>query len=99
MTISISMAMTMTMTIGTDWAGGVYNLSMEFSDDYPSKPPKCKFIPCLFHPNIYPSGTVCLSILNDDDKASSWSCSITIKQVLVGKFDVFIYLCHKIIVT
>lgn len=27
---------------GTDWEGGVYKVSMEFSEDYPSKPPKCK---------------------------------------------------------
>ena len=26
----------------TDWAGGVYKVRMEFSDEYPSKPPKCK---------------------------------------------------------
>lgn len=72
---------------GTDWAGGVYNMSMEFSEDYPSKPPKCKFTttPVLFHPNIYPSGTVCLSILNDDDKG--WSSSITIKQTLAAIQD------------
>lgn len=24
---------------------------------------RCKFTPVIFHPNIYPSGTVCLSIL------------------------------------
>ena len=39
---------------------------MEFSEDYPSKPPKCKFKPPLFHPNVYPSGTICLSILNEE---------------------------------
>jgi ubiquitin-protein ligase len=27
---------------------------------------KCKFEPPLFHPNVYPSGTVCLSILEED---------------------------------
>jgi hypothetical protein len=27
---------------GTDWEGGVFKVSMEFSEDYPSKPPKCK---------------------------------------------------------
>ena len=27
---------------GTDWENGVFKVSMEFSDDYPSKPPKCK---------------------------------------------------------
>jgi ubiquitin-conjugating enzyme E2 I len=26
---------------GTDWEGGVYQVSMEFSEDYPSRPPKC----------------------------------------------------------
>jgi ubiquitin-conjugating enzyme E2 I len=28
---------------GTDWEGGVFTVSMEFSEEYPSKPPKCKF--------------------------------------------------------
>ena len=44
----------------TLWFGGLFKLTMEFSDEYPSKPPKCKFVPPLFHPNVYPSGTVCL---------------------------------------
>ncbi|KAL3896913.1 MAG: hypothetical protein SGCHY_003768 [Lobulomycetales sp.] len=50
----------------TPWEGGLYKLSLVFPVDYPAKPPKCKFTPVLFHPNIYPSGTVCLSILNED---------------------------------
>ncbi len=65
----------------TPWEGGEYCLTMEFSEDYPGKPPKCKFTPVLFHPNIYPSGTVCLSILNEDE---DWKPSITIKQILLG---------------
>ena len=39
----------------TDWEGGVYKVVMEFPDEYPSKPPKCKFVPPLFHPNVYVS--------------------------------------------
>lgn len=66
----------------TDWANGVYKLTMEFSDDYPIKPPKCVFTPKLFHPNVYPSGTVCLSILNEE---KDWRPAITIKQVLLGE--------------
>lgn len=50
----------------TDWEGGFYPIAIHFSEDYPSKPPKCKFPPSFFHPNVYPSGTVCLSILNED---------------------------------
>jgi ubiquitin-conjugating enzyme E2 I len=29
---------------GTDWESGVFKVSMEFSEDYPSKPPKCKYM-------------------------------------------------------
>ena len=62
----------------TDWEGGLYKVQMEFTEEYPSKPPKCKFVPPLFHPNVYPSGTICLSILNEEE---DWRPAITIKQV------------------
>ena len=73
-------------------------MTMEFTEDYPSKPPKCKFTPPLFHPNIYPSGTVCLSILNEDE---DWRPGITVKQMLIGiqvcinyiTVTIYIYVC------
>ncbi|CAI7862416.1 unnamed protein product [Closterium sp. NIES-53] len=65
----------------TDWDGGHYPLTIHFTEDYPSKPPKCKFPPGFFHPNVYPSGTVCLSILNED---YGWRPAISVKQILVG---------------
>uniref|UniRef100_A0A7S0UUN9 SUMO-conjugating enzyme UBC9 n=1 Tax=Polytomella parva TaxID=51329 RepID=A0A7S0UUN9_9CHLO len=65
----------------TDWEGGFFPLNMEFPEDYPTKPPKCKFPAGFFHPNIYPSGTVCLSILNEDE---GWKPSISVKQLLLG---------------
>lgn len=68
----------------TPWEGGVYKLKMYFPEEYPSKPPKCKFTPPLFHPNVFPSGTVCLSIL---DEEKSWKPAITIKQILLGIQD------------
>ncbi|KAH8928402.1 ubiquitin-conjugating enzyme [Atractiella rhizophila] len=68
----------------TPWEAGVYKLVMYFPEDYPSKPPKCKFVPPLFHPNVYPSGTVCLSILNEE---KSWKPAITVKQILLGIQD------------
>jgi ubiquitin-conjugating enzyme E2 I len=49
--------------------------------EYPTKPPKCRFTPPLFHPNVYPSGTVCLSILNEEQ---DWKPAITIKDILKG---------------
>eukprot|EP00013_Stygamoeba_regulata_P016561 CAMPEP_0177681742 /NCGR_PEP_ID=MMETSP0447-20121125/30887_1 /TAXON_ID=0 /ORGANISM="Stygamoeba regulata, Strain BSH-02190019" /LENGTH=156 /DNA_ID=CAMNT_0019191197 /DNA_START=226 /DNA_END=693 /DNA_ORIENTATION=- len=69
---------------GTDWEGGVYPLTMTFSEEYPSLPPKCQFPAGFFHPNIFPSGTVCLSILNVE---KNWKPGITLKQILLGVQD------------
>ena len=35
----------------------------------------------LFHPNVYPSGKICLSLL---DPEKGWRPSLTIKQLLLG---------------
>jgi len=59
----------------------MYKVRIVFSDDYPSVPPDVIFTPVLFHPNLYSSGKVCLSIL---DERKDWRPSITIKQILVG---------------
>jgi ubiquitin-conjugating enzyme E2 I len=40
---------------------------MDFSRDFPLAPPIIKFVPPLFHPNVYPSGQICLSILDEDE--------------------------------
>lgn len=66
------------------WEGANLSLLVDFTDDYPAKPPKCKFTPPLFHPNVFPSGTVCLSILNEDE---DWRPSISIRQILIGIQD------------
>ena len=39
------------------------------------------FRPVIPHPNVYPSGTVCLSILNDEE---DWKPHLTVKQILLG---------------
>lgn len=61
---------------GTIWEGGVFPLRVTFSAAYPTEPPSCVFTPPLFHPNVFPSGHVCLSILKED-----WKPSLTVKQV------------------
>lgn len=69
---------------GTDWEGGVFKVMLKFSEECPSKPPKCKFVPPLFHLNVYSSGTICLSIFN---KEEGWHPAITVKQMLMGIQD------------
>lgn len=68
----------------------VFNLTVgmarEFTGDYPSKPPVCRFgkDPTgkpLFHPNVYPSGKICLNLL---DAEKAWKPALTIKNLLIG---------------
>lgn len=66
---------------GTPWEGGYYKLRMTFTEDYPTSPPQCKFVPALFHPNVFPSGAICLSIL---DENKDWKPALSIKQILGG---------------
>ena len=66
---------------GSIWAEGSYVMLMDFPPDYPLKPPRCQFQPVLPHPNIYPSGTVCLSILNDEE---DWRPSLKFKNIFLG---------------
>merc|ERR1712224_877123 len=70
---------------GTIWEGCTLPLVMTFGTNYPSEPPHCAFPAGFFHPNIYPSGKVCLSIINNDpDQGGAWKPSVTIKAILVG---------------
>ena len=32
-------------------AGGIYQIRLQFPDQYPEKPPKVKFVTEMFHPN------------------------------------------------
>jgi ubiquitin-protein ligase len=42
----------------------VFIAKLSFPQDYPLNPPKMKFSSEIFHPNIYPDGRVCISILH-----------------------------------
>jgi ubiquitin-conjugating enzyme E2 A len=44
----------------TMWEGGLFELNLEFSEEYPTKPPQIKFVSKLFHPNVYADGRICL---------------------------------------
>ncbi|KAN0006637.1 hypothetical protein ACTFIU_003353 [Dictyostelium citrinum] len=64
---------------GTPWEGGIYDVTITFKEDYPSKPPVCAFPKGFFHLNCFPSGDICLSILSNE-----WKPSISIKSILLG---------------
>eukprot|EP00472_Partenskyella_glossopodia_P011571 CAMPEP_0197530808 /NCGR_PEP_ID=MMETSP1318-20131121/33002_1 /TAXON_ID=552666 /ORGANISM="Partenskyella glossopodia, Strain RCC365" /LENGTH=157 /DNA_ID=CAMNT_0043086783 /DNA_START=50 /DNA_END=523 /DNA_ORIENTATION=+ len=66
---------------GTVWEGPTYKVILEFPNNYPTNPPSARFDPKIFHPNVFDSGDVCLSILKPD---VNWSPSLSVLQVLIG---------------
>jgi len=76
---------------GTDFEGGIFKALMNFPEDYPNSPPKMKFVSELWHPNVYPDGGVCISILHTPDpmnteerEEETWRPIQTVESILVS---------------
>jgi ubiquitin-conjugating enzyme E2 G1 len=48
----------------TLYEGGYFNAIMSFPPNYPNSPPSVRFTSDMWHPNVYPDGRVCISILH-----------------------------------
>ena len=77
----------------TIYEGGFFNAILTFPLDYPNSPPQMKFTSPMFHPNIYPDGRVCISILhppgtdkfNEQEKAEErWRPSLGAEEILLS---------------
>lgn len=63
---------------GTPWHGGIFQLTMRFSEKYPIEAPNVEFVSDVFHVNVFESGRICLDILT----ISQWSAAYDITGVL-----------------
>ncbi|KAG0343694.1 Ubiquitin-conjugating enzyme E2 15 [Podila humilis] len=76
----------------TLYEGGFFKALMTFPHDYPVMPPKLKFTTDMYHPNVYPNGEVCISILHPpgEDKygyeqaSERWSPVHTVETILIS---------------
>jgi ubiquitin-protein ligase len=68
------------------YIGGNYFFALTFPYDYPHRPPKVEFKTSdgttRFHPNLYRSGKICLSILNTW-KGEQWTGCQSIRTILL----------------
>ncbi|KAI1725538.1 ubiquitin-conjugating enzyme domain-containing protein [Ditylenchus destructor] len=63
----------------TPFEDGTFKLSLEFSEEYPNKPPSVKFVSKMFHPNVYADGSICLDILQNQ-----WSPTYDVAAILTS---------------
>ncbi|KAK8051680.1 hypothetical protein PG993_003065 [Apiospora rasikravindrae] len=80
------------------YGGAYFRAVMTFPSEYPLMPPKLVFqTPVPFHPNIYPSGELCISILHppEEDRygyesaSERWSPVQTPETILVSVISLF----------
>ncbi|KAK3637699.1 Ubiquitin-conjugating enzyme E2 15 [Elasticomyces elasticus] len=90
--ISCGLPKHVTITEADMMLGGFFKAKLAFPPTYPHMPPSMTFTTPLFHPNIYPTGSVCISILHppEDDKygyesaAERWSPVQTPESILLS---------------
>jgi len=73
--------------------GGFLKAKLEFPTTFPNQPPVMTFITKMWHPNIYPDGKVCISILhspgddphNEQETADlRWRPVLGVESILVS---------------
>jgi ubiquitin-conjugating enzyme E2 G1 len=86
------------VSLTTCQTGGNFRAHLSFPPSYPLMPPKMVFqSPIPFHPNIYPNGELCISILHppEEDKygyeaaSERWSPVQTPETILLSVISLF----------
>jgi ubiquitin-conjugating enzyme E2 D/E len=65
--------------LGTPYEGSVFYLRITLASRHPFRPPDCRFLTKIYHPNVNPSGQICSDLFN-----SGWSPAFTLTSILVA---------------
>lgn len=81
----------MVLDPSSDYYGAYLHALLHFTDEYPYKPPTFRFTPAIYHPNVYPDGRLCISILHqagqdqgDEPDDITWSPAQRVETVLMS---------------
>jgi len=83
---------------GTIFEYAIIECKITFSRNYPYSPPNFIFLKKFLHPNVFPTGEMCISILRDSNIDTvtdipcneKWSPSHSIDSLLLGIMSVLI---------
>ncbi|CCD22911.1 uncharacterized protein NDAI_0A07570 [Naumovozyma dairenensis CBS 421] len=71
--------------------GGYFKSEMKFPSNFPYSPPHFKFVPPIYHPNVYKDGKLCISILHQSGDSmtsepdnETWSPVQSVESVLIS---------------
>jgi ubiquitin-conjugating enzyme E2 D/E len=64
---------------GTPYAGGVFYVRFYIPGRYPHKPPVCRFLTQIYHPNIDSRGRICMDTIEH-----MWSPALTMRTILLS---------------
>ena len=89
---------------GTPYECGVFKARLEFPLDYPMHPPKMYFTSAMWHPNIYPNGEVCISILHPPGEDPThyekveerWSPVQSVEKILISVMSMLAGTCADV---
>ena len=65
----------------TPYEGGVFQVKITIPVDFPFSPPEIRFQTKIFHPNVDPSGNICLDVLKRGP-GGGWNPSLTLGVIL-----------------
>ena len=75
-------------TENTPYKNGFFFFTVQFSENYPSSPPKVWFYTTnpkiRMNPNLYNNGKVCLSIINTWGNQDNWTEAMNVKSILLS---------------